>query len=90
MKIDTKEIPYDMPAIHALILALLADAPEQTMSRAEIAEALQCGAFHVSSLVAPMKEQGLVRNSATLDEFGRAYICLRNAGQQFLDRIEVK
>ena len=87
MKIDTKLIPYDMPAVHVLILALLADAPEQTMSRDELTDAIQ---FSPWAIYGPLKEQGFIRNSATVDDNGSPHISLTNAGQVFLDRVEVK
>ena len=90
MKIDTKLIPYDMPAVHCLILALLADAPEQTMSRHELSAALIANPFHVWVMMGPLREQEMVRESHVNDEYGSPHISLTNAGQVFLDRVEVR
>ena len=90
MKIDTKQIPYDMPAVHVLILALLADAPEQTMSRTDLSLELSCNVFHVSFIGEILKDEGYVRNSEKQDMNGSPHISLTSAGQVFLDRVEVR
>ena len=90
MKIDTTLIPYDMPAVHVLILALLADAPEQTLSRGDLEDALQCNAYHAGTMLRPLKEQGFIDASPNQDAWGNPHISLTNAGQVFLDRVEVR
>jgi len=90
MKIDTKQIPHDVPAVHVMILALLADSPEQTMSRHELSAALMVNPYHVWVIMGPLREQEMVRESHVNDEYGSPHISLTNAGHQFLDRVEVR
>lgn len=90
MKIDLSKIPADVPAIHVLLLALIAQAHEQTLEFNDICEALQCDAPRASSMIRHLMREGYLMNAPKSDHYGRPHVSLTIEGNRFLDGIEVE
>ena len=88
MILDTKNLPATTPALHAIILALIADSFTEARTTRFIADECCMTPAQVVPILAALRRSGLIRNAPENDEYGQPQHALTDEGQRFLDSIE--
>lgn len=88
MILDTKILPVDTPAIHVLILAMIADSFTGSKTTRYLADECCMTPAQIVPVLASIRRAGYIRGAAENDEYGRPQHALTDDGQRFLDSLE--
>lgn len=88
MIIDTGYFPADTPAIHVLIMVLIADSHAEAVTEHRAAEYLGILPRDAALAISALAKQGHVFRRANTD-MGHDLYSLTSDGHTFLDQIEV-